>query len=718
MSKICFVTCPAGLEKLLESELRALNCEQLRVRSSGVECLAEPAALYRICLWSRIANRVLYPLLACRIADQKSYYDALLNFAWESEIGVDSTIAVDFFSADSCITHTRYGAQLTKDAIVDRMRERIGTRPSVDRDQPDVRVNVYLFKNRARVSIDLAGHSLHQRGYRQQRVTAPVRENLAAAILMCASWPELAAHGQALVDPMCGSGTFLIEAAMMAAAMAPGLNVDHFGFIGWQRHDAALWADIRQQALQRVALDKVPQLRGSDVDAGACKAALANIDAAGFKGLIRVECADFFTGSSSLLDAPGLVVVNPPYGERLAAGDDNALFYTRFGKTMRRRASGSRLAVFTANGNLMHRTGLARKVALECSNGGIDCKLFLADVPALSAEVVPAAHAEQAATPGIEQFSNRLRKNIKQLKGWLKLSGIGNYRVYDADLPDFSFAVDVYTSDRPLVCIQEYKAPAQIDPTLAYQRLQAAAEVVLQQTGCRVDDLSVKRRSQQRAGEQYQRLQKLDRYHEVEEGGCRLLVNVHDYLDTGLFLDHRKIRQWLGKQATGKRCLNLYCYTATASVHAITGGARSSVSVDLSRRYLEWAQRNFDLNGISAPQHQLVAADSRDWLNEFTASGAEPFDIIFLDPPTFSNSARMDGDWDVQRDHQSMIDDCMAILSDSGVLVFSTNFRRFRLADELSDRYRIEDRSQWSLQRDFSRNRRIHQCWFFYRNQT
>jgi 23S rRNA (guanine2445-N2)-methyltransferase / 23S rRNA (guanine2069-N7)-methyltransferase len=711
MSKVCFVTCPAGLEKLLQTELDGLGCTHTRARASGVECAADLQSLYRICLWSRIANRVLYPLMAARVGDEKQYYQALFEFDWENHIGANATIAVDFFSARSCITHSRYGAQLTKDAIVDRLREKTGARPSVDRERPDLRINVYLFKNRARVSIDLAGHSLHQRGYRTQGVTAPLRENLAAAILISAGWGKMAARGQPLCDPMCGSGTFLIEAAMIAGDSAPGLLTEHFGFLGWTLHDKTLWSDVHQDALRRRedGCARIPAITGLDADTRACESARQNVNAAGLDEVIDVKQADFFAGRDPLLETPGLIVINPPYGERLDIADGEAQFYTRFGKALKRRAAGSVIALFTATDRAVHRAGLARKKVLRCSNGGIDCELSLADIPTLS--IAPTA-APPAAVPGVEQFANRLRKNLRQLKGWAKSAGVSNYRVYDADLPDFSFAVDLYQSDRLLISMQEYKAPAHIDPTVAHQRLQAAALAVVEVTGCATDDLAVKHRTQQRSGEQYQRLQKRDQFHPVEESGCRLLINIHDYLDTGLFIDHRKIRTWFGKHATGKRFLNLYCYTATASVHAIVGGAASSVSVDLSRRYLEWARRNFDLNGIDDARHQLVAGDGQDWVRDYRKAGESPFDIIFLDPPTFSNSARMEGDWDVQRDHESMIDDCMAILGKDGVLVFSTNFRRFRLAATLAERYRVQDRSQWSLQRDFSRNRRIHQCWF------
>jgi 23S rRNA (guanine2445-N2)-methyltransferase / 23S rRNA (guanine2069-N7)-methyltransferase len=309
-----------------------------------------------------------------------------------------------------------------------------------------------------------------------------------------------------------------------------------------------------------------------------------------------------------------------------------------------------------------------------------------------------------------------LRKNLRQIRGWAKSSGATNYRVYDADLPDFAFALDVYhdavAPDTPYVCLQEYRAPAHIDTRLAQSRIDSAAEVVLQELGCQRHHLAIKRRDRQRGDQQYNRLEKLNEFHQVIEGDSRLLINIHDYLDCGVFLDHRKVRLWLAKNASGKRLLNLYCYTATATVHAAVGGASSSVSVDLSYKYLEWAEKNFALNNLDTARHKLVRADSRAWIDTHIKSGDEGFDIIFLDPPTFSNSSATEQDWEVQRDHESMIEQCMSILNPSGVLVFSNNFRRFRLSAKIAERFTVEDRTKWSLQRDFSRNPKIHQCWF------
>lgn len=194
----------------------------------------------------------------------------------------------------------------------------------------------------------------------------------------------------------------------------------------------------------------------------------------------------------------------------------------------------------------------------------------------------------------------------------------------------------------------------------------------------------------------------------VREGPCRLEVNLTDYLDTGLFLDHRPVRRWLGENARGKRVLNLFCYTGAATVHAAVGGAASTTSVDLSKTYLAWLRRDLALNALDERRHRTVHADVREWL----ATCRESFDLIFLDPPSFSNSKRMDGSLDIQRDHSALVRAAMSGLGDSGVLVFSTNLRGFRLDAGLAEDYRVEDCSAWSIPPDFRRNRRIHRCWF------
>ena len=735
------------MEQLLLHELKGLTLSalsSLKARRAGVDCELSLADIYQVCLWSRVANRVLYPLAAFKIQDEKSYYDAVKQVRWDEHLAVDGTLAVDFFCQSSCITHSQYGAQLTKDAVVDQFREEQGARPGVDRAAPDIRINVYLFKNRARISLDMAGSSLHRRNYRKLGAEAPLKENLAACILLKAGWPSLAKRGAPLLDPMCGSGTLLIEAAMMAADYAPGLNRDYFGFLSWHHHDEQLWQGVLEQAEEKKldGLKNIPEITGFDIDEKAVQATKSNVAAAGLSDAISVRQSDFFADENPVNNGPGLLVINPPYGERLEDESTIGVFYSKLGRSLRRKAPNWDLALFTGNPALFHRTGLSRQVILECRNGDIDCKLFKSDLPPLpSTSVVDdnsmvsqdgasdTSSVWQRSGGGknsidVEPFRGRLKKNIRAIKGWLKSASVSNYRVYDADLPDFAFALDVYmTTDGVMVSLQEYRAPSHIDPVLAQRRIDAAAPVVCELLACPPDNLAIKRRQRQRGESQYQRVEKTNRYHEVAEGDCRLLVNLHDYLDTGLFLDHRKVRQWIATAAQGKRFLNLYCYTATATVHAAVGGAESSVSVDLSPGYIEWARNNYRLNELDPERHLLVKADCSEWVkSQITVPNVEPgaeparFDLIFLDPPTFSNSTAMEHDWDVQKNHESMIDDCMAILNDDGTLIFSNNYRRFRLASNVSKKYHVEDRTKWSIQRDFSRNSRIHQCWFIKKN--
>lgn len=729
------------MELLLLQELKDLTlagAATLKARRAGVDCDLSIADIYTVCLWSRVANRVLYPLDAFKIQDEKSYYDAIKKVRWDDHLAVDGTLAVDFFCQSSCITHSQYGAQLTKDAVVDQFREEQGQRPGVDRASPDIRINVYLFKNRARISLDMAGSSLHRRNYRKLGAEAPLKENLAACILLKAGWSTIAQRGAPLLDPMCGSGTLLIEAAMMAGNYAPGLNRDYFGFLAWRHHDQQAWQTVLEQAYEkkRIGLESMPEINGFDIDARAVEASRTNIAAAGLEGIVKVEQADFFADDNPISNGPGLVAINPPYGERLEDESTIGVFYSKLGRSLRRKVPNWDLALFTGNPSLFHRTGLSRQVILECRNGDIDCKLFKSTLPPLAQidgtkthskqndegksrkETKPASdNVWQQAGAGsnkvdTDPFRGRLKKNIRALNGWLKSAAVSNYRVYDADLPDFAFALDIYkTNVGIMVSLQEYRAPSHIDPVLAQRRIDAAAPVVCELTGCKPANLAIKRRERQRGESQYQRVEKTNRYHEVVEGDCRLLVNLHDYLDTGLFLDHRKVRQWIEANAQGKRFLNLYCYTSTATVHAAAGGASSSVSVDLSPRYLDWARSNYQLNHMDFDKHELVKADCSEWVAQQAAAG-EKFDLIFLDPPTFSNSTSMEQDWDVQKNHESMIDDCMAILGDSGTLIFSNNYRRFKLAPTVSEKYQVRDRSKWSIQRDFARNARIHQCWF------
>ncbi len=306
-------------------------------------------------------------------------------------------------------------------------------------------------------------------------------------------------------------------------------------------------------------------------------------------------------------------------------------------------------------------------------------------------------------------LANRLVKNRKHLAKWLKREGISCYRLYDADLPEYAVAVDVYEGERCWVNVQEYEAPKSIDPKSARRRLREALGVIPEVLDVPQDQVFFKVRRQQKGAAQYERLAEHRRFFEVGEHGLRFLVNFEDYLDTGLFLDHRDTRRLVGELAAGKRFLNLFAYTGTASVYAAGGGAVSTTSVDLSNTYLDWARRNLALNGFSGPEHELIQADCLRWIEQ--AAGRRRFGLAFLDPPSFSTSKRMTATLDVQRDHVALIRAALRLLESDGVLVFSNNLRRFRMdLDALSD-LAIENITAATLPKDFARNPHIHGCW-------
>ncbi|MFP3848702.1 bifunctional 23S rRNA (guanine(2069)-N(7))-methyltransferase RlmK/23S rRNA (guanine(2445)-N(2))-methyltransferase RlmL [Pseudomonas sp. W5-01] len=744
-----FLTCPKGLEGLLAEEATALGLEETREHTSAIRGTADMETAYRLCLWSRLANRVLLVLKRFPMKDAEDLYHGVHDIEWADHLEAEGTLAVEFSGHGSGIDNTHFGALKVKDGIVDRLRTADGVRPSVDKLNPDLRVHLRLDRGEAILSLDLSGHSLHQRGYRLQQGAAPLKENLAAAILIRSGWPRIAAEGGALADPMCGVGTFLVEAAMIAADIAPNLKRERWGFSAWLGHVPAIWRKLHDEAQARAqaGLAKPPLwIRGYEADPRLIQPGRNNVERAGLSEWIKIyqgEVATFEPRPDQ--NQTGLVICNPPYGERL--GDEASLLYLyqNLGERLRQACLNWEAAVFTGAPDLGKRMGIRSHKQYAFWNGALPCKLLLIKV--LPDQFVTGerrtpeqrqAEREQAAydqapdepqerqynkngnpikptpapAPVIEQprlseggqmFANRLQKNVKALGKWVKREGIDCYRVYDADMPEYAMAIDLY---HDWVHVQEYVAPKSIDPEKASIRMFDALAAIPQALGIDKSRVVVKRRERQSGTKQYERQSAQGKFNEVNEGGVKLLVNLTDYLDTGLFLDHRPMRMRIQREAAGKRFLNLYCYTATASVHAAKGGARSTTSVDLSKTYLDWARRNLSLNGFS-DKNRLEQGDVMVWLE----ASREEYDLIFIDPPTFSNSKRMEGVFDVQRDQVQLIDLAMARLAPGGVLYFSNNFRKFQLEETLVERYAVEEITQHTVDPDFARNGKIHRAW-------
>ena len=707
-------TAPMRMEQLLAEELRNLGAADVSESRVGAAFSGSLETAYRACLWSRVANRILLPLAEFPAPTAEALYDGVQRICWSEHFSVNDSFAVEFNSSRSQITHSHFGALKVKDAIVDQFRDLQGARPSVETAQPDIRVNLYLLQDQATLSLDLSGESLHRRGYRAQGLAAPLKENLAAAILLRAGWPEIAAQGGALLDPMCGSGTLPIEAALMAADIAPGLLRSHWGFLRWKQHDEALWNRLLGEARDRreEGFARLPAITGYDSSPKAVRTAQENVALAGLSGKVRIEQRELSRAAPGRAEATGLVVTNPPYGERLGRDSDLPDLYRRLGDTLKRDFTGWRAAVFTGNPELGKSLGLRARKMYSLFNGAIECKLLCLDIDPqwfVNDRRFPTPLPAESRGDGAQAFANRLQKNLKHLGRWLKRDGISCFRLYDADLPEYALAVDIYGTAQRRVHVQEYQAPATIDPRKARLRLREALGVILDTLEVDDDQLYFKVRRQQKGSAQYEKLATNKKYYEVSEGGCRFWVNFEDYLDTGLFLDHRLTRRMLGELASGRHFLNLFAYTGTASVYAARGGAPTTTTIDMSNTYLDWARRNMVLNGFSGAEHRFIRADCSEWLKR--GGDGDKYGLIFLDPPSFSTSKRMETTLDLQRDHVNLIRDAAGLLAPEGVLIFSNNLRRFRMDRESLSDLELEEISRATLPNDFQRNPRIHNVW-------
>ena len=711
-------TCPKGLELLLAEELQAMGAEGVKETVAAVHFQGSLELAYRACLWSRLANHILMPLQSFMLNESDDLYNECNDIPWEEHFSAAQSIAIDFNGTSRLIDNTMYGSQRVKDAVVDRIRRIEGERPNVDTKNPDIRIQVRQHKGRVTVSLDISGESLHRRGYRTGQGTAPIKENLAVALLLRAGWPAMAAEGCALLDPMCGSGTLIIEGAMMAADIAPGMLRERYGFDQWLQHDAELWQRLVDEAHQRKAtgLNNLElDIRGYDANPRVLEYTTQNIENAGLDGHIRLAHKPIDQFGKPTAER-GLLLTNPPYGERLGEVDELIPLYQKLGTVLQKNFQGWKAAIFTGNVDLGRETDLSPTKQYSLFNGTIPCKLLVfEDMTSKSAKIAARLSTPAPAqdlSEGARMVLNRFKKNQRRLDGWRKKSSISCYRLYDADIPEYAVAVDIYDQS---IYVQEYAPPNTISEKVARERFAEIKQAVKEFSANFRGKIHYKERRRQKGDSQYQRLNDgPSETIQVNEGNAHFEVNLSDYLDTGLFLDHRPVRSLIGDMVKGKTFLNLFCYTAAASVQAALAGASSSLSIDMSNTYLDWAQRNFDLNSLRSSKHTLLRADCLKWLE----SDTEQYDVIFLDPPTFSNSKKMDSVLDIQRDHGDMIRATMAKLAPEGTLIFSNNFRKFKM-DELTLRqFDCENITPKTLDVDFERNPRIHNVWVITRRTT
>lgn len=654
-----------GLEKALAEELAGLGGQDLTLANRVVMGRGNLEFLYRANLWCRTAIRVLRPIAAFPAADEKAFYEGIKAIDWSPWMAPNGTLAIDAHVHSSFTTHSLFAAQLAKDAIADRFREIAGTRPSVDLESPQLRIAINLYQNTVQVLIDSSGESLHKRGYRRQAGEAPLRETLAAGILKLSGWKGKSP----LVDPMCGSGTFAIEAGMILRNIAPGLLRPIFGFQRWADYDAALFNRLREEARDAIRREAEVPIVGLEIDHTVSEIARQNVERAGLVGTVRIENADFFTWRE-LPAAKGTVLMNPPYDERLDVQNVPEL-YQRIGERLRETYPGWNACLLTGNLDAVEYFAIPHAKELTLFNGPIECRLVRGTLPAKSeAPVRPAPELNTEWQTKVQTFANRLRKNFKHLSKWAAREKVSAYRIYDWDIPEFPFLLD-FCEGR----LHFAEVPRNFDRSPIEQgqylnlMVKAAAEVV----GIPMENVAFKKRKPKKTGGAAPEAQ--GEFFEVREGDLRFLVNFTDYLDIGLCLEHRKLRARIRKEAAGKDFLNLYGSTGAFTVCAAAGGARSTMTVDTASTYLDWAERNLKLNAQTSDSNEGIRSDVMEFL-ERSRSG---YDLAVVDPPARSMNRVTGQEFDAQADHVRLLKQVLLRMRAGGKIYFSTSYRSFQM---------------------------------------
>ncbi|CUR48577.1 23S rRNA (guanine-N-2-)-methyltransferase rlmL [Alloalcanivorax xenomutans] len=697
-------TCLPGLAPLLAEELVELGISVTETGNAYVIIDGRQEDGLRVCLWSRLAERVLLPLVTLEISAEEAPEALAAALDWPALVAAGAPLFLNL----------EHGKGVRGDNRISTRRLARALPPSLrvsDSELGACCVRGRLDEDQAHLWLDLAGTPLHRRGYRLAGGRAPLRENLAAGVLRAGGWHRQDRPSM-LLDPFCGSGTLLIEAAWMAGGVAPGALRQDYGFMAWRGCRRALWEGLREEAAATLRkVPSLPPLKGFDVDNRAIQYAMDNAERAGVRRLLHLERRELGALRQRDLGDTGLLVTNPPWGERLEERERSAWLHAGLGRLMGQRALNWTAVLLGTDVTTLDRCGMELQSQHRLLNGPLKnyIRVYRPRPPVPEAPLRVAPEPGFAPPEGAVPLLNRLRKNGKHLRRWLEREDIQSYRLYDRDLPEFNVAVDIY-GDQALV--QEFKAPSSIDPDKAKERRQWAVSAVRSALAVHREQVHLRTRERQKGHRQYQKLDSRGQYKVVREGRAHLLVNLNDYLDTGLFLDHRPMRLRLAQESAGKRVLNLFAYTGAASVHALVGGARRVVTVDASRRYLDWAACNLALNGFSSDAHPLERADVMSWLE----TCREQFDVVFCDPPTFSNNKSRQ-DFVVQEHHGELIRRILKRLEPGGVLYFSCNFRRFELDESIRRWYQVEDLTQWSTPEDFRRHG-LHHCFAIRHGET
>lgn len=750
-------TCPKGFEKLLAEELASFHIPQVRQLRGQVAFGGELADAYRACLWSRLASRVLLVLARVGAADADALYEGVQSIDWSAHLAPGATFVIDSHGTNDNLRNTQFVALRSKDAISDQLFSARGMRPVVNTDAPDVIVDVRLQRERATVSIDLTGEPLFHRGYdsRAARKVAPLRADYAAMVLAAGRWYRNVRHGAPVLAALwAGQGAVLVEAAAEALDRAPGLLRARWGFEGWAGHDADAWDELLAEADERATAGEKNSLAlyACDTRPGAEAACRGALRAAG------LDCELTFAPAAEVLDAARAAGDDALVTCDLSWLSEDDLALEASALTAMSAAAGMNVAALVRDSSVDAAVQAAPAEVFDVIQGREPAYVRCFDAVPGQAAPEPAcvtlAGGERVPVlvPASDQFAARLAKVAKLRAKWARREDVSCYRVYDADLPDYAVAIELYQGldgKGRWLQVSEYAAPKEIDADLARRRLMDVLAIAPRVMGVDPANVNLRVRTRARGGSQYadegsaagatqtagefsrirgQRADARNRHkpsltdlprgaHLIDEGGLTFEVNFSARLDCGIFLDHRdtraEVREMMKQTLGSKRFLNLFAYTGTATCYAADGGAKYTTTVDLSRPSLDWARRNMARNGFTGPEHEFVQADVIEWVNEQRHT-RNRWDLVFCDVPTFSNSQRMKkSSWDVQRDHSELIIGVSRLLTRNGCAIFSCNLRGFKPDVEALQKAGvvIEDITASTIPEDFKRNAKIHHAY-------
>lgn len=754
-------TSAVGIEAVVARELKALGYEP-KIRQTGrIAFAADESAICRTNLWLRTADRVLVELGSFEATDFGQLFDRTFALPWEEWIERDAAFPVNGRSVKSQLSSVPACQKIVKKAIVEKLRHAHRTQ-TLPETGTQYTVEVALLDNQATLTLDTSGAGLHKRGYRRLVAEAQLKETLAAALVLLSFWKP----DRPLIDPFCGSGTIPIEAALIGRNVAPGLN-RNFAAESWPRVGEHLWSEARVEARETTRPNLPIKIIGTDIDEQVLSLARYHAAQAGVADDIHFQQREFRDLTSK--KEYGCVICNPPYGERMGESDELEALYASMPLVLRRLKTWSHY-VLTAFPDFEALVGRPADRRRKLYNGRIECTYYQfhgprsglargtgeprdqnekhgvtsieddtetrrhGDTEKESATVSPATSSPVPASPGLrvsasastattlraphqafgglspkaqeqaEIFARRLAARARHLRRWPK-RGITCYRLYDRDVPEIPLIVDRYED---CLHMAEYERPHDRSPAEHADWLDLMAKTAADTLEVPRKNVFMKRRERQRGTNQYERFAEQGRTLVVNEGGLKFRVNLSDYLDTGLFLDHRITRSLVREAAADKRFLNLFGYTGSFTVYAAAGGATATTTVDLSNTYLDWAHDNMRLNSLAGGAHRFVRDDASSFL-KFHRPGPA-YDLAVVDPPTFSNSKKTDDIWDIQRDHTGLLNHVVELMSPGGVIYFSTNSRRFKLDEGALANVSIREISRQTVPEDF-RNRRIHRCW-------